>query len=168
MLERSLPFPVCRVYMGLWPQRSPVRNRRRIPGLALVRLFVVEWGRYLLAQYHQARGRLVVFDRYPYDALLPVTPPATRRARFVHWILGHACPDPDLAIVLDAPGHVLHARKPEHAPEYLEAQRQGYLGLRQRKRGIVVVDATRTAEDVCDEVASLIHETYRRRRQAGS
>lgn len=48
--------------------------------------------------------------------------------------------------MLDAPGYLLYARKREHSPELLEAQRQKLLGLAKRVPNFTVVDATRGAD----------------------
>jgi thymidylate kinase len=156
-LEGSFYFPVRTVYMGL-DQRLPGGRKRgrRAPGLGLARRLATVWSRYLFARLHESRGGLVVFDRYTYDALLPPrqAPTTARRAR--RWILAHACPAPDLVLVLDAPGEVLHARKPEHPRAVLEEQRDHYRRLGQRLERAVVVDVARETDEVRREVESLI------------
>jgi hypothetical protein len=156
-LEDSFYFPVRTVYMGL-DQRPPGSRKpgRRAPGLGLARRLATVWSRYLAARLHESRGGLVVFDRYTYDALLPPrqAPTTARRAR--RWILAHACPAPDLVLVLDAPGEVLHARKPEHPQALLEEQRDHYRRLGERLERAVVVDAARETDEVRREVESVI------------
>jgi len=71
-----------------------------------------------------------------------------------------AAPKPDLVVFLDAPGELLYARKGEHSPEILEQQRQHYLGLREHIPQMVVVDATRDAEQVRRTVTALIWRSY--------
>ena len=156
-LESSFYFPVRTVYMGLDQRRPGGRKRgRRAPGLGLAHRLGTVWSRYLAARLHESRGGLVVFDRYTYDALLPPrqAPTAARRAR--RWILAHACPAPDLVLVLDAPGEVLHARKPEHPQAVLEAQRDYYRRLGERLDRAIVVDAARESDEVRREVESVI------------
>jgi thymidylate kinase len=110
------------------------------------------WGRYLAGRYHQMRGRLVIFDRYTYDALLPPPGQLDWRNRLYYSLLGHACPAPDLVILLDAPGSLMYRRKHEHNPAELEIQRQRFLALRGRVPHLEVVDASAPADRVRDEV----------------
>lgn len=163
-IQKSFYFPVHSVYMGLYQQNGPIRpTRAPVPGVGLASRLVTQWRRYLTARYHQARGWLVVCDRYTYDALLtphwPLNP--LRRAR--RWLLAHACPAPDLVLILDAPGEVLYARKGEHSPAVLEQQRQGYLRLQPSLPQSVVVNAARDADQVRHEVTALIWDVYARR-----
>ncbi len=53
---------------------------------------------------------------------------------------------------LDAPGDVLYRRKGEKSPEALEARRQAFLRQGEELEDFVVVDATRSREDVYAEV----------------
>ncbi|HEX5505367.1 MAG TPA: hypothetical protein VFW96_22305, partial [Thermomicrobiales bacterium] len=156
-------FPTRAVYMGMW-QRSPGGEPAVLPpGWAAARRLLTVWARYGRARYHRALGRLVIFDRYTYDALLPPRRRLSRPARLYTWLLGHACPGPDLVLVLDAPGQVLYERKREEDPAHLEAERQGFLALQQRLRGVQVVDVTRPAEAVGAEIVERIWRQYARR-----
>ncbi|MCC6800731.1 MAG: hypothetical protein IT325_11475 [Anaerolineae bacterium] len=152
-------FPVRRVYMGLYQKRQK-RAARALPGLGFARLLLTQWGRYLTARSHQAAGRLVIFDRYAYDALLPSPRPQSLPRRIRRWLLAHTCPPPDLVVLLDAPAEILFARKGEHGVEALESQRQSYLALRQRIPQMVVVDATEGIEATRRRVSSLIWQAY--------
>jgi thymidylate kinase len=134
-----------------------------VAGLGLTGRLLTQWSRWLSARYHQARGRLVVFDRYTYDALLPPRRPTSRLGRVRRWVLGHACPHPDLVVMLDAPGEVLHERKGELSPAVLEEERVRYLELRRRLPKMVVIDATQDPDHVRRELVSLIWQSYRRR-----
>ena len=87
------------------------------------------WWRVACGAVHARRGRLVVFDRYTYDALLPITGSWRPLKRPYFWVLAHLAPRPDLVLVLDLPGEVAFARKGEFTPEGLEAVRQGFLAL---------------------------------------
>jgi thymidylate kinase len=149
--------------MGLYQQGGKHGHGRRVSGLGLTGRLVTQWSRWLGARYHQARGRLVVFDRYAYDALLPPRRPTSRRGRVRRWLLGHACPHPDLVVVLDAPGEVLYERKGELSPAVLEAERVRYLELRRRLPEMVVIDATQEPNQVRRELVSLIWQRYQRR-----
>ena len=119
-----------------------------------------QWGRWLGARWQAARGRFVVFDRYSYDALLSPSRRLGRAARIRRWVLARCCPAPDLVFVLDAPGEVLYARKGEHTPERLEAQRQQYLALRARLPEARVVDVTREPAEIRREITRTIWRRY--------
>ncbi len=146
------------LYMGLGAdsQDSPGWLLR----LGRVGRLLTIWGRYLNARYDQARGRLVIFDRYTYDALLTPSEGLTRFSRLSRWVRAHACPPPDLAVLLDVPGDVMYQRKGEHSPAHLEAERQRFLALRERIPRMVVVDATRAAETVRADVIEQIQRRY--------
>jgi hypothetical protein len=159
-IQGSFYFPVRSIYMGLYQKDGSPKKRALLPGIGFLRRMLTQWGRYLAARYHQFQGRLVVFDRYSYDALLPSPKSLNLLRRARRWLLGHACPAPDLVIVLDAPGEMLFDRKGEHSATLLEAQRQGYLKLRQVVPRVVVVDATKNADLVRREVTGLIWRGY--------
>ncbi len=153
-LKDHFPLAVESIYMGLYS-----KNRRRIgslPGLGLLLNLWFFHSRWLKAHLSMMKGRLVLFDRYCYDLLLP---PARKGGFLSAWrrrILGSCCPRPDVLVILDAPGEVLFARKKEHSPELLERQRQGYLSIADRVPGAVVVDATHSAQAVRCQVERTI------------
>lgn len=155
-IEESSYFPVRSIYMGLYQNEKSKRERWRPPGLGLMGRILTQWGRYLSARYHQVRSRLVIFDRYTYDALLAPQRSLDPLRKFRRWLLGHACPPPDLVIVLDAPGKLLYARKGEHSVERLEKQRREYLQLRSILPQMEVVDASQDADAVRRQVMALI------------
>ena len=162
-LERSFVFPVRQVYMGLtggWLRRV---DKLRIPGVVRVGRFLVIWGRYLLGQYHTHRGRLVVFDRYVYDAEVPTPYKLGPMGRLARWIDGRTCPGPDLVIILDAPGSVMHARKGEYTAEILEEWRQKFLSVRARVPSAEVVDTTQPPAAVEADATAHIWRCYTRR-----
>ena len=162
-LQHSFPFPVRQVYMGLtggWLRRV---DRLRVPGVVRVGRMLVIWGRYLRAQYHVHRGRLVVFDRYIYDAEVPPGHPLTRWGRMARWLDGRVCPGPDLALVLDAPGSVMHRRKGEYTPETLEDWRQRFLALTRTRANVEAVDTTRPPEEVLAQATDRIWQRYQHR-----
>ena len=153
-------FPADSVYMGLYQAGAAGRRRRRPRGVGLVGALARQWGRWLGSQYRRARGRLVLFDRYTYDALLPADQPLSRLARIRRQLLAHACPRPSLIVVLDVPADVLYERKGEHDPALLERHRRRFLELAHRLPGSVVVDAGRDAESVAREVTAQIWRAY--------
>jgi thymidylate kinase len=161
-IERSFYFPVRSVYMGLYQHASGRLPVRRAPGVRLASRLARQWARWLKAAYHQRRGRLVLFDRYSYETLVPSRHPHSRRGRARRWLLGHSCPSPDLVLLLDAPGELLYARKGEHDVALLERQRQGYRALQPRFPRAFVLDASRDADRVRASATALIWREYLR------
>ena len=143
---RSYYFPVKCVYMGLWQRSTDRPSRLNVTGIAWASRVLKSWRRYAVARFYVALGYLVIFDRYTFDALLPVGQPQRKLRRAANWMLAHACPAPDLVFVLDAPGSLMFERKGEHHPEYLEEQRQHFLRMSERLPNAVAIDATRGEE----------------------
>jgi thymidylate kinase len=128
-------------------------------GLRLANRLAEEWWRQGLAWRATRRGEVVVFDRhffsdyYAYD----VTGTDVPLSRRIHgFLLTHAYPQPDLVVYLDAPPEVLLARKGEGTIEALARRRQDYLDLVAVIPRFEVVDASRSLEEVTDEVTALI------------
>jgi thymidylate kinase len=124
-------------------------------------LIAEEWFRQLVVWWHRERGHLVVLDRhFLFDYLDHDVAPAVGRlpaARRLHgFLLRRVYPLPDLVIVLDAPAHVLHARKGEGTLGSLERARAAYLRGAELVPDAVVVDATAPAEQVLEEVVTAI------------
>jgi thymidylate kinase len=159
-LARSFPLAARTVYMSpaMPPRRGPAP---RGAGLAL--RIGAQLARWCRGQALRLRGRLVLFDRYAYDALLPARWPLGPRGRLRRWLLGHACPAPQLIVVLDAPGELLHARTGEHDPAVLEAERRAYLHLARGRARAIVIDATREPDRVRRDVTAAIWAAYRAR-----
>lgn len=161
-VEGAFYFPVRSISMGLYQVPRP-RGGRRVPGVGLARQLSRQWAGWVRGAYHQRRGRLVLFDRYAYDALLPTRFQYSRLGRARRWLLAHACPAPELVVLLDAPGEVLYERKGEKTAALLESQRRAYRGLLSRLPRAVIVDASREAEQVRPEVTAIIWREYVRR-----
>jgi thymidylate kinase len=162
-LNSSVPLPMAQVYMGLtggWLRRV---DKVRLPGVVRLGRLVVIWGRYLRGLAFSAAGRLVIFDRYIYDAEVPTPYDLSPSARLARWIDGHACPGPDVTILLDAPGEVMFRRKGEYDPATLEHWRQRFLGVRRRVPDLEVVDTTQSADAVLRDVTARIWRRYARR-----
>lgn len=125
-----------------------------------------EWLRQLVAWRYSRAGYLVVFDRHFLADYFhsDIESSATRRPalRSLHgWMLQHAYPRPDLVVCLDAPARVLHARKPESSPEWLEHRRLEYLRLSDAVPAFVVVDADRPVDTVLTDVIEAIRHHWR-------
>jgi thymidylate kinase len=162
-LERSLPFEVRTVYMGMWKLAA---NRRRVSQAVEIAIRPARiWFRYLLAQYHQLRGRVVVFDRYVYDALLPPKPPLLVAKRAYFLFLAHALPRPGVAVFLDVTGEVAFERKQEASADELESERQLYGELTRRSFPVERIDAGAGADTVRADITSVIWRELARRWQ---
>jgi thymidylate kinase len=148
------------VYMG----PGQPRHGRALPaGLGFAARVAAQLRRWARARALQSRGRLVLFDRYSFDALLPARRRLSRLSRWRRALLGRACPPPSLTVILDAPGELLYARKGEQSAAILEAERQAYLALASRLRCATVVDATQPPDAVRRAVTAAIWERWRRR-----
>ena len=167
-IQTSFLLPVHPVYMGLTGGLLRYIGMLHVPGIVLLGRLLVFWGRYLLAQYHLVRGRLVVFDRYIYDAMVPHPESLSWLRRVSRWVDGHACPGPDMVLVLDAPGEVMYGRKGEYSPETLEEWRQCFLALQHRFPRVEIIDTTRDRDVVRIEVIDRIWQRYVSRRRNNS
>jgi len=158
-IESAFYFPVRRVYMGLWPSNEAPRSTTEQGVRILLRPFTV-WRRYLAAVRHRALGRMVVFDRYVYDALLPPRGPLVWLKRPYFQLLSRLCPAPDVVLLLDVPGPVMHRRSGEYDAEHLEREREQYRRLRRRIPHLERVDADRTPELVLADALGRIWRYY--------
>lgn len=158
--------------VGLRPRQrtrwNPVGAARS--GLRTANWMAEELFREAVGRYHRRRGRVVLYDRLfladYYERDVKQADPTRPLASRIHgWFLRHVTRVPDLVVVLDAPGEVLYARKPESSVEFLESRRQEYLALRGVVPRLVVVDATQPLDAVLDAVSSLIMEAWQRTQQ---
>lgn len=170
-LRRSFFGPSCTIYMGFGisggaPQPS-LLARFRLPGLGMPGRLLVLWGRLLRAWLHQLRGQMVIFDRYTYDGLAP--PPGRRGwlRRLSSWVKAHACPPPDVVLLLDVPGQVMYQRKGDLDSLTLEYQRQRFLSLRERIPRLQVLDATTAPEAMCRDAMDRLWRLYVLRWEGG-
>jgi thymidylate kinase len=146
-LRREFALPTRVVYMGVLRTTERARRLRRVPGLMLALRLAEFSAKGLAGRYHRRRGRLVVFDRYTYDALL--APGGEKlRARVSYALIRRTCRAPDLVIVLDVPAATMYARKGELGVARLEDFRRRYLLMRQHVPNMIVIDASRPASAV--------------------
>jgi hypothetical protein len=158
-LQRTFYGPVHTVHLGLWRHEAQGSIRHR-PGLAVARRPLLAAWRYLQARYHQALGRVVIFEGDTYDTLLPPRPPyAWLKASYLS-LLAHACPAPDVVLVLDAPGEVIRARQGTKSLEDTQDERQRFVALAQRLPQLQIVDANRAADAVRVDVTDRIWQQY--------
>ena len=164
LLQRSFPFESRVMHMGVWKAVGG-NPARQIAEIATRPLRI--WCRYLLAQYHQLRGRLVIFDRYVYEAALPAKPPLVAAKRPYFWFLARVLPRARSAVVLDVPGHVTYRRKQENPPDQLESERRIYAGLARKVPSVDLVDAVHGPETVAAEISAIVWRDVERRWKGG-
>ena len=146
-LRGTLPLPTRYVYLGVWREYGWDRWLRHVVGARLLlRLLRLSW-RSWEVWWHRRRGRVVLLDRFTYDALLP-SDELDRRGRISVAMVRRLGTEPDLVLVLDASPEVMFARKGEQGIEELERRRQTYLDVTSGHPACVVIDAERPALDV--------------------
>lgn len=155
LVGRGGPMPIRSVYLGLYGGSRAHLKTRGLPGLGLSQRLAAMWRGWLIGWSHARRGRLVLFDRHPYDARLADSNVRSLFGRLRRAVLGHALPAPDVVIVLDAPAEVLVGRKPEHALDRIEAQRRRYLALADRLGRAHVVDASAPIDQVARRITAI-------------
>jgi thymidylate kinase len=125
-----------------------------------------EWYRQLVSWYYQARGHVVVYDRYflfDYSRHLRVEGQDRKSFRFHRFVLEKLYPRPTKVIYLDAPAEVLYSRKREGTLESLEARRRAFLSQGRELANFVCIDATQPLSEVASEVAAHIDQIAGRR-----
>ncbi|HET6305176.1 MAG TPA: hypothetical protein VFG80_10400 [Myxococcota bacterium] len=187
-LARKLPLPTTYLYMGVAPGSSnrllpttwvvhALRRRRGVPTeagpagvgrrgggarslLRLANRVAEESYRQVLAWWHRARGRVVLFDRHFFaDYYSTDVREATSLARRLHGLfLARVYPKPDLVVYLDAPAALLLARKGEGTLESLEALRRNYERLAEAAPRFVRVDASQPLDAVVADASAAICE----------
>lgn len=118
--------------------------------------FAYALGSELVLRITVARSTLVLYDRHFVDILVDA-----KRYRYggPQWILDliwRFMPKPDLVILLDAPAEVLQQRKQEVPFEETARQRNAYLSLMRQIKNGHIVDASRSREQVADQVVQVI------------
>lgn len=147
-LGATFPIPSRYVYMGMWGAGPWDWWLRKVPGGRLgKKVFRVLRGG-LAVRYHRVLGRLVLMDRVAYDALLPGSVDTSIGGKISNAFALRMGPEPDVLLVLDAPGEVMFARKGEHSVEILENWRQAYLQLADRIPAARVLDADQPQDQV--------------------
>lgn len=145
-IQASCPLPSRLIYMGLWGRDEPESATEMI--VAALKRPPRAWLRYGRSQYHRLRGRLVIFDRYPYDAYQPAEPPLVALKKAYFAVLARSCPPPDLVLLIDTPAEVAFARKPEDSLEHLSALHDAYLRIAARVPHLQVVPGDQPRDQV--------------------
>jgi thymidylate kinase len=147
----DFPVPARPVYMGLWQTSRWDGPLSLVPGGRVGQRAVRILRGTLAARWHSRRGRLVLLDRFPQDALLPGGTDTSRGGRINLFLALRLTPPADLVLLLDAPGELMFERKGEHSPELLESRRQAYLALVADFPHTGVLDASQPLENVRQE-----------------
>ena len=159
-LRRNLPLPTRVQYMGLTGGRLPKADALRIPGLVFVARVAILWFRYARSAYYRARGGIVLFDRYTLDGAVPSGMRLSLAGRVSRRLQRHACPMPDLVLLLDASGGTLHARSGEYDAAVLESWRTAFARLEGRVPVLEKLDAERPADEVLRDAQALVWRRY--------
>ena len=115
-----------------------------------------------IRRWHQARGRVVVCDRFylaDFHAHDLSDDPSRTWDRRVHGAFLRWCfSAPDLVVLLTAPAEVLYERKHEGSIDSLTRRQAEYASYAQTVTEALVVDATKPIVDIVDLVTSAIHQ----------
>lgn len=141
--------------------KSRLRRGRILKALGLMNRVAEEWYRQLIVWTYRFRGYSVICDRHYLFELCPdsrsaQSPDAILSQRIHDWLLSKLYPEPTIVVFLDAPAEVLHNRKPEWTPEYLNTQRERILEQGQTTRNFSAVDATQPFDAVLSDVMEII------------
>lgn len=159
-------FPTEVVYFGLWKNKDrPMSMLANL--LAIVLRPLNAWRIYLAGLKQSLLGRIVLFDRYTFDARIPVTGRFMALKTYYMYVIGHACPSPDLVLHLDAPGKVMYARKGEKSVHALEKERIAYQQIaRSIRQPRLTIDTTKPVDQVAAEAMEFVWEFQRQRLRA--
>jgi thymidylate kinase len=133
----------------------PLARLRRI--VTQVHLLLDQAYRVGVGMRARRRGRTVIFDRYLYDAEVDAAVEGRdrREQQVLRWIR-RRFPAPDLVMVLDAPGHVLLARKGEHDVERLDRLRRAYADIARDVPAFALIDVRQDAAAVLSDAVAAI------------
>jgi thymidylate kinase len=109
------------------------------------------------------RGDIVLCDRHPLEVLATDADRRTLGGAVERWVTRRLVPWPDAVVLLDAPGDVLFARKGEHSPAELEAQRRAFRSVF-GARDATVVATTGGLERTVAEASRVLWRALRERR----
>ena len=157
-LSEASHSPVKLVYLGLWAD-SYLAHFRIAPWLGVILRPLVAWYGFLQGQFYRARGWIVIFDRYTYDAFTADDPGRYSLQRAYLWLIAHCCPAPDLVLVLDAPGELMLRRKSESTVQELDRARARYRALAHGLPNAWVIDSSRDLAVVVDDALGHIART---------
>jgi thymidylate kinase len=154
-LRRTIPMPSGYVYLGIWRDSRFESALQHVLGarLAVRMVSLVGKSAWIVAQ--RRLGRLVVLDRYTADADLPYDR-HDWKGRVSAVLVRRTVPEPDLVVVLDAPGRLMFDRKGEHTVAELQASRDNYVRMVGSFRHSAIIDATAPPDIVRRRATTLI------------
>lgn len=128
--------------------------------------------RQAVAWWHEARGRVVLFDRHffcdYYATDIASRPDRSAASRLHGLFLDRVYPRPDLIVMLDVPPELAVARKGEDTVEGSTRRRDEYLALAGVVPRFAIVDAGQPIDDVVADVARLVQGLLAERGSRGS
>ena len=154
-LRRTVPMPSGYVYLGIWRDSRFEPVLQHVLGARLAVRMVTLIGKSGWIVVQRRLGRLVVLDRYTADADLPYDR-HDWKGRVSAVLVRRTVPEPDLVVVLDAPGQLMFDRKGEHTVAELQASRDNYLRMVGSFRHAAVIDATQPPEVVRRRATTLV------------
>lgn len=117
--------------------------------------------REVLAQSHERRGNLVIFDRHPrFETGRTSTNRKPRTERAYRWFVWSVLPEPDLVILLGAPSDLLFERTQEVPVEYLDKAQRSYRAIGHTCANFVEIDAAQQPHEVINDVLQSISLIY--------
>jgi thymidylate kinase len=126
--------------------------------------FLDHWAGYFLSiRRLLARSNFVVFDRYFHDVLVDPRRYRYGGPRWFARLLSRLAPEPDLAILVDAPSDLILSRKNELPLDELERQRRAYALLQFRRTPKRLVNTEQGVEAAVQAASAAVTEFMRER-----
>ncbi|RJR39519.1 MAG: hypothetical protein C4576_21475 [Desulfobacteraceae bacterium] len=127
-----------------------------------------EWYRQLISWIYRARGYCVLYDRHFAVDFEPSRSELQTRYipvadRLHRWFLARFYPRPDLVVFLDAPPHILLARKGEGSLSYFNERRRAFFDQQKRMPNFTVIDASLPEDEVYHRLFLTIAQFYEKR-----
>ena len=158
-LSRTNPLPARTIHMKLWVDDEPPWYRPIAIALRPARA----WGWWACGAWHSALGRLVLYDRYTYDALVGLEGATGRPKRVYLQLLARCCPGPDSVMVLEANAATCASRRPEEEPATLDRLCAAYKEVVGNVAGARVIHCDENAEGVRAKAMRELWRTCRRK-----
>jgi thymidylate kinase len=109
------------------------------------------------------RSTLVIYDRYYTDLMVDPKRFRLKVPKFLLKSLGLLIPKPDLIILLDAPAEVIYQRKQEVEFDEIKRQQQAYKEMVLKIENSVIIDVSKSIDEVVNEVENTIIEFLQKR-----
>lgn len=125
--------------------------------------FFEAWYRLFVAWILQARGYLVLYDRYILFDMAPNVGQEGKQhpvEKAFYWTLAHFYPEPDMVIFLEAAPEILYSRKQEVPVDYLSRKTAAILAEGKKVKNFVRVDAAQPLDEVYADVTQYIMQLH--------